>query len=317
MDYNSNSGFDNGSGNGSSYESSLFRTKDVKLDEHTSVVVSFNGESSAISQSTHEQTDPQRTDNDLLEELREILISPEQAEIEHLREDVATLNAWTDDNLLLERMTPVVSRVIEKQIRESPQDAIELLYPLLGGMVNRAVKEAVRNLADRIDAQRQKAFNFQRIFSKFRATSNGVSGGAVDLRDALPFSVDELFVIHSDSGLLIHHESRNPENSHDSDIISAMLTAIGDFVQDAFGHGMEGDLEEIEYGGKRILLEGFQHVYVAAVVDGIESFDYRHEIRRRITAFERDNRNGLIDYGGDPSQLDIHTDSLRKLLFME
>ncbi len=326
-DHPSSNGSDNGSANGISYEPFMFRSDDDVLNDGASVSVSFYGESSRVTQIDTDGDDltefsnqlagKNQTDDEILQELREILVSPEQSQIEVLSEDVATLNKLIDERHLLERMTPLVHRVIERQIREAPQEVIELLYPLLGGMVARSVKEAVRNLADRIDAQRKQAFNFQRIFSKVRATSRGVSGSAVDFRDALPFSVEELFIIHSDSGLLIHHESCHPEESTDSDIIGSMLTAISDFVQDSFGQGLEGNLDEIEYGGMRILLERFQHVYVAAVVDGIESYDYRHEIRRRVGAFERENRQELVDYAGDTSRLDIRTDSLRKLLFVE
>lgn len=292
-------------------------TNNVDADEIPSVSLSINGESSIDSDMLSAiTTSPSSSDDEILDELRTLLMAPEQTQIELLREDVETLNMWVDEKQLFDRMTPLVNRVIEKQIRESPEDVVELMYPLLGKMVQRAVKEAMRNLADRIDAQRQKAFSFQRLLSRFRATSNGVSGNAVDLRDALPFQVEELFLIHQESGLLLHHESRKPDGGHDSDMISAMLTAIGDFVQNAFGDNKEGELEEIEFAGKRVLIERFQCVNVAVVVDGIEPFDYRHEIRRRINAFERDNRAELQNYMGDTSVLDIESDSLRKLLFL-
>lgn len=54
-------------------------------------------------------------------------------------------------------------------------------------------------------------------------------------RTALPFKVEEVFVIHRESGLLLHHETRDPASMSDSDLISGMLTAIRDFAQDAFG----------------------------------------------------------------------------------
>lgn len=288
----------------SSAESSLAYSDDSDLDslDIISLALSNESEQSALSGEL------------VLEELREILVSPEKVQIELLRSELATLRTQSDEGQLLESMAPLVTRVIERQIRESPQDVIEILYPLLGGMITRAVKEAIRNLVDRIDAQRQKAFRIQRLFSRFRARSNGVSGSAVDLRDALPFAVEELFVIHRETGLLIHHELRNAKDSYDSDVISAMLTAMGHFIQDTFGKLAQGDLKEIEYGEKRILLEDFRYVYVAAVVDGIEPFDYRHEIRSRISRFERENREQLINYAGDPSQLFINFESLRKLL---
>ncbi|MEM7131721.1 MAG: hypothetical protein AAF702_35735 [Chloroflexota bacterium] len=252
-----------------------------------------------------------------LSELREILVSPEQDQIALLTKDVASLQEFTDKERLTKRMVSVVTQVIEKQIRESPKEVIELLYPLLGGMVKKFVQEAISNLARQIDAQRRRVLNFRHIFDRFRVDSEGTSWGALALRDALPFSVEELFIIHRESGLLIHHESLDSESLYDSDIISAMLTAIGDFVRDTFGKNLEGELKEVEYGDKRVLIEDFNYVYVATVVDGIEPFDYRHEIRRRVSAFERENRKWLINYAGDPTILTIHVESLRRLFLAE
>lgn len=296
------------------YDKLLMYSNSNGSNTQTATPAHLNGEKLRGHSPAFPQASP-LTEDEALEELRELLISPEQSQIEVLQADISNLRALTEDDSLLDRMTPVVNLVIERQIRESPKAVIDLLYPLVGGMVKRAVEEAIRNLADRIDAQRQKTFSFQRFFSKFRAESNGASSSSVTLRDSLPFTVHELFVIHRESGLLIHHQSRNPEETHDSDIISAMLTAIGDFVQDAFGARADGTLKEIEYGDKLILLEAFHHVYVATVADGIAPYDYRHEIRRRLSTFERSNWDLLSDYDGDSSKLEIYSDSMKKLLY--
>ena len=52
----------------------------------------------------------------------------------------------------------------------------------------------------------------------------------------------------------------------DTDIMSGMLTAINDFVQDSFN--TEGDLGSIDYGNNKIILQRGNNSYLAAVIYG-------------------------------------------------
>ena len=113
------------------------------------------------------------------------------------------------------------------------------------------------------------------------------------LRDALPFQVAEIFLVHRESGLLLLHSVAGPiadpalpTAEDNADLVSGMLTAIRDFAQDAFGRGQEGQLDEIQYGNRRILIEACQHVYLAAVVDGIEPAGFRAKLRERTVEVE-------------------------------
>jgi hypothetical protein len=89
----------------------------------------------------------------------------------------------------------------------------------------------------------------------------------------------------------------------DSDLIGSMLTAIRDFVADAFGRGLTGDLERIEYGDRQILIESTKHIYAAVVFHGIEPTGYRETLRRRLIEIEYKHDKRLRRYDGDSSSL--------------
>ena len=78
--------------------------------------------------------------------------------------------------------------------------------------------------------------------------------------------IDELFLLHR-SGELIRHHSRSLRPDVDSDVLSAMLVAVQNFVKESFKF-RAGDLEELKFGDQKIVLINGQHVIIAAVVSG-------------------------------------------------
>ncbi|MGE5602669.1 MAG: SH3 domain-containing protein, partial [Nitrososphaerales archaeon] len=182
---------------------------------------------------------------------------------------------------------------------------IESLYPIIGQLIGRAVAESIRDLARIIDRRMRTSISPAYLLRRIRARAAGVSDAELALRDALPFQVAELFLVHRESGLLLLHLAREaPEGSppdDDSDLVSSMLTAIRDFAQDAFGRGQEGQLDEIQYGNRRILVEACQHVYLAVVVDGIEPAGFRAGLRERAVEVENSYNEVLKRYDGDAS----------------
>ena len=240
---------------------------------------------------------------DELEALRSILTTPERERVARLEAQVAELNVRTQDrDALITAITPVLGDVIRQKIRDSREEMIEALYPIIGQLLGRAVAEAIRDLARTVDTRMRMSFDPQTVMRRLRARMAGVSESTLALRDALPFSVTELFLIHRESGLLLRHLSGEPEGAADSDLISGMLTAIRDFTYDAFGRGQEGQLDEIQYGTRRILIEASQHAYLAVVVDGIEPASFRATMRDRVIAFENRYFEALSGYDGNAAR---------------
>lgn len=250
-----------------------------------------------------------------LEALRAILTSPEQQRLAQVEAALALLDARTQDRTaLIAAITPVLGDVIRHKIRDSRDEMIEALYPIIGQLIARAVAEAIRDLARVIDSRMQTSLSPAHVWRRLRARAAGVPEAALALRDALPFQVNRLFLIHRDSGLLLLHLANSSESAADSEIISGMLTAIQDFVADAFGRGHEGQLDEIQYGNRRILLEASRHAYLAVVVEGIEPAGFRAVMRERVIGIENAFAESLIAYDGDATRFQAATPALSPLL---
>ena len=250
-----------------------------------------------------------------METLREILFSRYRRQIAQLQAELDDLERRvTDEDALIGLIAPVLGDAIRRKIRDAREEMIEALYPIIGRVVVRAVSEAIRDLARTVDARMRTSFSPRALWWRLRARLGGASGAEIALRESLPFSVVEVFLIHRDSGLLLWHISQDPDASPDSDLISGMLTAIRDFAQDAFGRGEDGQLDEIQWGERCILIEAAQHAYLAVVVDGVEPPGFRAEVRSRIIEVEHTFEHILSHYDGDASPLAPVEPPLRSLM---
>ncbi len=101
-----------------------------------------------------------------------------------------------------------------------------------------------------------------------------------------PFEIEDIFLI-TNSGLLIKHITRELKPGVDDDILTGMLTAVKDFVKDSFRTHEEGELDELQYGRLRIVLEYGRDVYIAAVVRGQEPKELRPEMKRTLKQIQR------------------------------
>jgi hypothetical protein len=247
---------------------------------------------------------PARNENAAIESLRQILVGRENARIDGVEARLGSVEDQVGDEEALARaITPLMHTAIRRQIQDARAEMIEALYPIIGALIGRAVTEAMRDLARQVDGRMRQGVDPRLWWWRVRARLGGVPDDELSLRAVLPFQVNEVFLIHHETGLLLLHASRQATSTADSEIISGMLTAIRDFASEAFGYGETGELDEIQYGRHRILIETGRLSYLAVAADGVEPPGFRAELRNHIHAIERDHGALLRDYTGDAAPL--------------
>ena len=114
--------------------------------------------------------------------------------------------------------------------------------------------------------------------------------------------IDDLFLLHKD-GLLIKHYTRRLKPDVDSDVLSGMLIAVQNFVNESFigeaGLRKEGQLDEMKFGQYKILLTRGKDVIVAAVVSGSHLEKVPAQLRAAIDDLEGELGGVLSTWEGD------------------
>lgn len=234
-----------------------------------------------------------------LDELQEILLAGERNNAASLDQRLTGLeDRLADRDAVADIVAPALADAVRQKISQERDDLVEALYPIIGPLVTRSVSEAIRDLVRIIDARIRQPLTPRSLGRRMRAAMSGVTASELTLREALPFELTELFLIHRESGLLLCHLSGAGGEPSNSDLISGLLTAIRDFAEDAFGRRQEGQLDEIQYGERSILIEAARFVYLAAVVDGVEPPGFRAGMRKLVVELDTALQGELRNYQG-------------------
>ena len=136
------------------------------------------------------------------------------------------------------------------------------------------IQQEFKLLSDKINSQLQKSFSFKGWRRKIKSKVSGIDEESLLINDLGTTEIQEIFIIEKNSGILKGNFSKT--NTIDKEVLSAMLTAIKSFVEDAFKTGNDS-LESIEYGLYNIHIQNFNSYYFAVVVHGV--FDSAYEAK--------------------------------------
>ena len=211
--------------------------------------------------------------------------------------DTLLAGVQEDPELYTEIIAPIISPAIRSQIRNSRPEIISALSPIMGRAITQAIEDAIGDLRRSIDNRLRRRFNIRDRLRWLWARMRGVSDSDVLLRDLLPYEIQHVFLIHRQTGLLLSHVS-GPAYQRDVDLVSAMLTAIRAFARDAFG-SQDSDLDEIQFGSSRILLESGLLAYLAVALIGTEPTRYSNKMKAVTNEINVQFEKELRTFDGD------------------
>jgi len=183
-----------------------------------------------------------------------------------------------------ERLGPTITKTLKVQIRESQDDVVQALFPIIGQMIKRYIKQEIAALTEKIDRQFDDALSIDRLMIRIKAWLTGNSYAELMLRESVGSEVQEIFIIEEGSGLLLASYSRH--GLLDQDMVAGMLTAIKTFVNEAFE--TEQTLETIAYDQFTIYVQNFNRFYLAAVLSGAMNVEFKKKLDDTILQFVKE-----------------------------
>jgi len=160
---------------------------------------------------------------------------------------------------------PQITETIKTQIKDSQDEVVEALYPIIGRMIKKYITSEIQKLNERVDHQMELAFSWEGWKIRIKAWISGTPQKDLVMSQLIEPKIEEIFVIEKDSGLLMGSFSR--QASVDQDMVAGMLTAIKAFVEDAFTSDAQ-QLESIDYENFKVVLKSFKSFYIAVVTSG-------------------------------------------------
>lgn len=225
-----------------------------------------------------------RTPPDAVDELRDLLLKPIQAQLDDLQKrlDTPDLHAKDVSQVLPEAISlraardkkiemalePITENAIKSSIKRDRKVLVDALFPVMGPAIRRAIASAIQGMVQSFNQILEHSLSINGLKWRFEALRTQKPFAEVVLLHTLIYQVEQVFLIHRESGLVLQQVATKTVIADDPDLVSSMLTAIKDFVQDSFGGTSDETLETLRVGERSVWIEHGPHAFLAAVIRG-------------------------------------------------
>ncbi|MDZ7962521.1 MAG: OmpA family protein [Aulosira sp. DedQUE10] len=235
-----------------------------------------------------------------LNKLYERLDNPQiQAEdISRLLPEAVILRS-KQDKQLGEAIASTVETAIEASVKQDHNILSETLFPIIGPAARKAISATLLEMIQSLNQSLEYSLSRQSWQWRLEATKTGKSFAEIVLIRTLVYQVEQVFLIHKNTGLLLQHLITPQVTTQDPDLVSAMLTAIQDFVKDSFSVENHDGLQSLQFGELTIWIEEGPQALLAGIIRGKPPQELRLTLRDAIAKIHLRLSSEIHAFGGD------------------
>lgn len=250
--------------------------------------------------------------------LRSLLVGPEQNRLEALATEIrerhvsaadlaehlpeAIMLRGQRDRQIGRALAPTVETALRESIRKNPREIATAIFPILGPAIRKAMAETMAALVRSINSAVEHSLSPRGIKWRIESWRTGVPYAQVVIKHALIYRVEQAFLIHAETGLLLAHATTPGLKVPDADLISGMLTAIQDFVRDSFRPGEGATLRTFSVGEHTVQVEAGPQALLALVIRGEAPEAVLRRQQDTLETIHLQFANALAEFTGDASQ---------------
>jgi outer membrane protein OmpA-like peptidoglycan-associated protein len=252
-----------------------------------------------------------------LDELRHLILAPEQEALERLHHRVANPESRTEDvstvvaeaiqrrrdaggdEALSDALAPTIETALRESVRKDPTTMADALFPVMGPAIRRSILETLRSYLESFNKIMDQSLSLQGMKWRLEGLRTGRSFTEVVLLHSLVFRVEQVFLIHKKTGLSLGHVAAPAIAMQDPSVVSGMLSAIQDFVRDSF-HTSDGQgIERMNVGDLDVWVEAGPYAILAVVIRGVAPRALRDRMAEVLENIHREYSAELDRFNGD------------------
>jgi len=255
--------------------------------------------------------------NHAYEELRHLIIAPEQEELAQIQErlddrarrtrDVSSVVAEAismrrdqqGGRALAQALAPTVQETLRESVRRDPHPLADALFPVMGPAIRKSISEALRGMLESFNEALEHSLSARGIKWRIEALRTGKPFAEIVLMHSLLFRVEQVFLIHRHTGLVLSHVVARQIATQDASMVAGMLSAIQQFVRDSFDSKNEESLDSLNVGELEVWIEEGPDALLAAVIRGHAPSDYRLTMKEALEEIQQRYSSALENFKGD------------------
>jgi outer membrane protein OmpA-like peptidoglycan-associated protein len=252
-------------------------------------------------------------------ELRSLLVGPEQRQLRALQtrlDDPGTqarevsqvlpqaVQLRNNDPQLKRALAPAIEEGIASLVRRDPRQLADALFPAIMPAIRKAIAATLSGMLESVNRTLEHSLSVRSIKWRITAARTGKSFAEIVLLNTLLYRVEQVFLIHRKTGLLLQHVKSGPASVQDADLVSGMLTAIRDFVEDSFRVPEGESLDTLQVGELSVWIEQGPHAILAAVIRGTAPPDLRAKLQETLESLHAHFADELKMFDGDAARFE-------------
>lgn len=239
--------------------------------------------------------------NSELAELRRLLVQSKEVS-EVLPSAIAQGREKND--ALIKATLPLTEENIRQSVIRNPDVLAEALFPAIGPAIRKAIAEALSQMVQSLNKSLEHSISPRGLRWRIEAWQTGKSFAEVVMLNSLIYRVEEVFLIHRETGGLLQHVSAQKNVSEDADMVSAMLTAIQDFAHDSFKETENAQLDSLQLNDFSVWIERSPDAILAGVIRGNPPLNLREVFKEAIEAIQFVQGDDFEEYEGDTTKFE-------------
>lgn len=279
------------------------------------------------------QAQEKPTDNNhAFEELRHLIVAPEQEGIaaiqdrlenlEKRTEDVSVVVAEAiqlrrekgDDLALADALAPTIQETLRESVRRDPQVLADALFPVMGPAIRKSIAETLRAMLESFNEALEHSLSWRGIQWRIEAFRTGKPFAEIVLMHSLVYRVEQIFLIHRETGLVLNHVVAPSAPAQDADMVAGLLSAIQQFARDSFQPGKTENLANMTFDELQIRVVSGPNAVIAAAIRGRAPEGYNLAMNETLEEIQRHYSSALARFAGDPGPFRAAESQIARLL---
>jgi len=250
-----------------------------------------------------------------LEELRKRLDNPDvrAEEVSRILGQAIALAAKQSDSVR-RQFYPIVEQALKISVTKNPAIITTSLAPIIGETVRKAVADAFRNLVESINVMVERSFSWKALMWRLEALRTGKSFGEIVVLRSLNYKVRQVFLIQRGTGAVLQYVTDPGEGIREAELASSMLTALGDFVTDAFTANRTQEVGKVETTDFIIWVQYGPQALLAANIVGTPPRELKTLFARENERIHQEFATALASFSGDATVFDAARPHLERCL---
>jgi OOP family OmpA-OmpF porin len=279
------------------------------------------------------QAQEKPTDNNhAFEELRHLIVAPEQEGIAAIQDRLENLEKRTqdvssvvaeaiqmrrekgDDLALADALAPTIQETLRESVRRDPHVLADALFPVMGPAIRKSITETLRGMLESFNEALEHSLSWRGIQWRIESFRTGKSFAEIVMMHSLLYRVEQVFLIHRETGLVLNHVVAPSAPAQDADMVAGLLSAIQQFARDSFQPGKTENLGNMTFDELQIRVVSGPNAVIAAAIRGHAPETYNLAMEETLEEVQRLYSSALVNFKGDPGPFRAAESQIARLL---